>query len=174
MRFKDLTVGQHFRIHFGGCLVTAEKTELGKMRIQKLNSPGFIDVPVNPELNEDDVTPVEEPKAQWLSGQEFKASGEVRTLEVHVVGLTQSGKSAISLLLANLLSRAGVDVELDPNTKEDLRCEANGMAYPLSEEKLIAYLKNQTASEGKVRICQFYKLQPAVGLVNKEEPGITG
>lgn len=129
---------------------------------------------VTESVSDNEEPTVEEPETPWLSGQEFKASGEVRTLEVHVVGVTQSGKSAISLLLANLLSRAGVEVDLDPDTKEDLRCEANSMAYPLSEEKLIAYLKNQTASEGKVRICQFHKLQPAVGLVNKEEPEITG
>ena len=58
MRFKDLTVGQHFRIHVGGCWVTAEKTKANEMKVQKLNGPGHVVFPIDPELNQDDVTPV--------------------------------------------------------------------------------------------------------------------
>lgn len=55
LRFKDLEIGQFFYIYFGAQRVQAEKTKANEMKINKVNLPGVLFVPMDPELNEDEV-----------------------------------------------------------------------------------------------------------------------
>lgn len=57
-RFKDIAVGALFRIELAGATVIAEKVATDQMRTQKLNSSGELVIKVNPELNQDDVFPI--------------------------------------------------------------------------------------------------------------------
>lgn len=60
MRFKDLDVGQHFEIQIaGGSWTLAKKIEEKKMLVYRLNPKGRdVEIPIDPELNQDDVVPV--------------------------------------------------------------------------------------------------------------------
>jgi hypothetical protein len=61
VRFKDLKIGQRFTINLWCRRNTqCEKIEVNKLRTQKLNEPGFVEIRVDPELNEDDCYPVAE------------------------------------------------------------------------------------------------------------------
>lgn len=57
-RFKELRVGQQFQMNIGGTWATAYKHDEKTARVNKLNSPGTIDVPINPDLNEDEMRPL--------------------------------------------------------------------------------------------------------------------
>lgn len=55
LRFKDLEIGQLFRIQLAGQWVVAEKIAVDKLETLKWNSPGTVKIPINPELNEEDI-----------------------------------------------------------------------------------------------------------------------
>lgn len=59
VRFKDLAVGQQFRIDIGGSLALATKTTPTEMTTPGLNSPGIIVISIDPELNMDDCFPLD-------------------------------------------------------------------------------------------------------------------
>lgn len=59
VRFKDLAVGQQFRIDIGGSMALATKTTPTELMTPKLNSPGTITIQIDPELNQDDCFPID-------------------------------------------------------------------------------------------------------------------
>lgn len=57
VRFKDIPVGSVFHGYlFGMSNVNLTKVTENSARANKINSPGTVDIPINPELNQDDWT----------------------------------------------------------------------------------------------------------------------
>ena len=105
--FRDFSIGQFFRMNIGGTPAICEKISTNKLRTKRLNNPGFLEMPINPHLCEDELLPC---APAWSSD----SKGELSSSSYHHPSTTLELDFSLGSLVGQGVAQAKVLASSDP------------------------------------------------------------